>query len=100
MRRKTLRQVVGKTAPHVICEKSDGKRLLLYIPGKRKRPGAFFIDRHWEAEALDQSLGTQISPTGGMTLLDGELIVPLDGAPQRSLYLIFDVIFDFVSLCC
>lgn len=64
---------------------------MLYVPGKR--PGAFFIDRHWEAEAIDENLGKQLSPQGGMTLLDGELIVPLDGVPQRSLYLIFDVIF-------
>lgn len=102
---------MGENAlPHVVCEKSDGKRLFLFIPNaalhdelqkKGRGAAAYFIDRNWDMEILDDSGGAlrrTLSPQGGVTLLDGELIVPLgpDSEGERgqsSLFLIFDVIF-------
>ncbi|GAB5031627.1 Hypothetical protein NocV09_00601800 [Nannochloropsis oceanica] len=129
LRRKGLREVVkegGKEggASHVVCEKSDGVRLFLCVLGEGGREGlrkaggggadGYLIDRHWGVEVLEGdggreggkegALGSVLSPGGGMTLLDGELLMPLreggrEGGSEEGkeggtfLFLVFDVIF-------
>lgn len=118
LRRRSLPEVAGPHQPaHVVCEKSDGTRLFLFLPDAAtlaselrgadadagtadNGSGAFLIDRHWQPEPLAGGRGLReaLSPRGGATLLDGELLRPYQEGEEEGveegehIYLVFDVV--------
>ena len=101
---RTLALVAGNA--YGVCEKSDGERammLLVATPtasahgGPLVPPGAYLIDRTFDAAAIDGGVAyAAVMAAGGATLLEGELLLRGDdagtGTGARAVFNMFDCI--------
>ncbi|KAI8824071.1 mRNA capping enzyme, catalytic domain-containing protein [Fimicolochytrium jonesii] len=81
---------------YFVCEKSDGVRYLMLLMQTQIGPATFMIDRKNELHYIENMR----FPLPGRhdaiewhneTLLDGELVVDVDGAKRTLTYLVFDL---------
>lgn len=87
LRRKTVPALLQRD--FLVCEKSDGTRNFLYVhEGK-----AYFVERNWHFRPISDKIASHLSPHGGTTILDGELIDLKGAQAGQQAFLIFDSAF-------
>ncbi|KAJ3077524.1 Dcp1p-Dcp2p decapping enzyme complex alpha subunit, partial [Quaeritorhiza haematococci] len=79
---------------YFVCEKSDGVRYMLLLMVTPKGPAGFMIDRknNFHYVKLYFPLPNNPSKFHNETLLDGELIIDVEGDQRHLRYLVFDLI--------
>ncbi|TPX65677.1 hypothetical protein SpCBS45565_g05002 [Spizellomyces sp. 'palustris'] len=82
---------------YFVCEKSDGVRYLMLLMVTQKGPATFMIDRKNEFHYVDMKFPLpkqvgEVTKYHNQTLLDGELVVDVEGSHRTLTYLVFDLL--------
>lgn len=93
--RQTLHTCL-RTQEYVVCEKTDGERVLLVIvpAGISHVPaGAYLVNRALNVTTFECAEAYATLWVGGVSVLDGELLPPQVGRPiERAIFLMFDAL--------